>query len=126
MSVLIFPVCSRNDHPGNLPARHIGHLRTRRHHNDHHTARQIWDPGQDHRLADGVSETQEGCISFAEEKGYHFPLFFDTFSEGFTAYGISAIPLTVAVNANGKIVASHLGAMNESQLQDIINLLIKP
>ena len=34
--------------------------------------------------------------------------------------------LTVAVNANGKIVASHLGAMNESQLQDIINLLIKP
>ena len=28
-------------------------------------------------LADGVSETQEGCISFAEEKGYHFPLFFD-------------------------------------------------
>ncbi len=76
-------------------------------------------------LVDGSFETQEGTIAFAEDNGYSFPLFFDSEGEGAVAYGINAIPFTVAITANGRIAATHLGSMSEADLQELIDSLLK-
>ncbi|MBQ3391537.1 MAG: TlpA family protein disulfide reductase [Clostridia bacterium] len=75
-------------------------------------------------LADGAYETREGAIAFAENKGYSFPLYFDERGEASLAYGISAIPLTVVINADGQIVETHLGTMSSSELQVLINKVL--
>lgn len=75
-------------------------------------------------LADGAYETREGCIAFALDRGYSFPLYFDEFGEGSEAYGISAIPYTLVIDADGRIVDSHLGSMSSADLQKLIDALI--
>ena len=75
-------------------------------------------------LADGAYETREGAIAFAENKGYSFPLFFDELGEGAMAYGITAIPLTVVINADGRIVDTHLGTMSSEELQVLIDKVL--
>ena len=75
-------------------------------------------------LADGAYETRESAIAFAENQGYSFPLYFDELGEGSLAYGISAIPLTVAINADGRIVETHLGTMSSEELQVLIDKVL--
>lgn len=75
-------------------------------------------------LADGAYETREGAIAFAENKGYSFPLYFDELGEGTVAYEISAIPLTVVISAEGRIVETHLGTMSSDELQAIIDKVL--
>ena len=76
-------------------------------------------------LVDGGSETEESTRNFAAENGYSFPLYFDSSSEGMIAYGITAIPYTVAIDSQGNIVAVHLGGMTEEDLQSIMDDLLK-
>ena len=75
-------------------------------------------------LADGAYETREGAIAFAESKGYSFPLYFDELGEGAMAYGITAIPLTVVIYADGRIVDTHLGTMSSEELQVLIDKVL--
>lgn len=75
-------------------------------------------------LADGAYETREGAIAFAENKGYSFPLYFDELGEGSLAYSITAIPLTVVINAEGRIVDTHLGTMSSEELQVLIDKVL--
>ena len=75
-------------------------------------------------LVDGAYETREGAIAFAENQGYSFPLFFDELGEGAMAYEISAIPLTVVINAEGRIVDTHLGTMSSDELQALIDKVL--
>ena len=75
-------------------------------------------------LVDGAYETREGAIAFAENQGYSFPLYFDELGEGAMAYEISAIPLTVVINAEGRIVDTHLGTMSSDELQALIDKVL--
>lgn len=75
-------------------------------------------------LADGAYETREGAISFAENNGYSFPLYFDELGEGSLAYEIRAIPLTVVIDADGQIVETHLGTMSSEELQSLIEKVL--
>lgn len=75
-------------------------------------------------LTDGFYETRETAVSFAEDKGYSFPLFFDELGEGALAYGISAIPLTVVIDENGYLVDQHLGTMSSEELQELIDTIL--
>ena len=75
-------------------------------------------------LVDGAYETREGAIAFAENQGYSFPLYFDELGEGAIAYEISAIPLTVVINAEGRIVDTHLGTMSSEELQALIDKVL--
>ena len=72
-------------------------------------------------LTDGVSETVEGASAFLAEAGYTFPVFFDTQMQGSNTYQVSSIPATFFVNKKGKLVASHVGAMDETTLQNYLN-----
>lgn len=75
-------------------------------------------------LSDAYSETPEKALSFVQQNGYHFPLYFDTNGEGAIAYGVYAIPYTLAISADGRVISSHAGVMTREDLQAIIDLLL--
>jgi thiol-disulfide isomerase/thioredoxin len=74
-------------------------------------------------LTDGRRDTVESAKAYVEERGYTFPLYFDTESSGAIAYAVYSIPLTVFINADGNIQASRVGAMNEEMLYDYLEEL---
>lgn len=75
-------------------------------------------------LGDGSSSSDSNTIQFVDENGYSFPLFFDSYGEGAQGYDITAIPFTVAINAQGQIVTTHLGSMSEQELAEIMKQLL--
>ena len=75
-------------------------------------------------LGDGSSSSDSNTIQFVDENGYSFPLFFDSYGEGAQGYDITAIPFTVAINAHGQIVTTHLGSMSEQELAEIMKQLL--
>ena len=74
-------------------------------------------------LTDGRRDTVESAKAYVEERGYTFPLYFDTESSGAIAYAVYSIPLTVFIDADGNIQASRVGAMNEEMLYDYLEEL---
>ncbi len=75
-------------------------------------------------LADGKQETVEGAKDFVSAQGYTFPVYFDTESSAANAYGVSSIPMTVFINAQGEIVTYAVGMLNAATLQKGIDLLL--
>ena len=75
-------------------------------------------------LADGSQETVEAGSAFIKEQGYTFPVFYDTAMEGAYAYGVSGIPVTYFINAEGVFVAYYQGAMSAEILQQGIDMLL--
>ena len=75
-------------------------------------------------LTDGTNETVESASSYIAGQGYNFPVYYDTGFSGATAYGVSSIPLTLFIDANGDMVAYYLGAMSEDILLSGVALLL--
>ena len=75
-------------------------------------------------LVDGSYETEESASAFVDSMGYGFPLYFDVYGEGSRAYSVEYIPMTVVINANGRIVATHVGSMSEAELQDLVDQVL--
>lgn len=74
-------------------------------------------------LTDGQRETVEVAKSFIEEKGYTFPVYFDTKYEASYKYGISSIPQTFFLDANGNVVAQATGMITAAQLEQGIGMI---
>ena len=75
-------------------------------------------------LTDGGTETVESASAFIAEQGYTFPVYFDTAMEAAYAYGISAIPSTFFIGADGALVHRQVGMMDAETLQKAIDLLL--
>ncbi|MBO6053224.1 MAG: TlpA family protein disulfide reductase [Clostridia bacterium] len=75
-------------------------------------------------LTDGDRDTVESATAFTEEAGYTYPLYFDTDFSGAAAYAVNAIPLTVFIDAQGRLVSTHLGAMDGETLTAAIEDLL--
>ena len=75
-------------------------------------------------LTDGSQETVEKASAFIKEQGYTFPVFYDTAMEGAYAYGVSGIPVTYFINAEGVFVAYYQGAMTADILQQGMDMLL--
>lgn len=75
-------------------------------------------------LTDGVSETVDSVTEFVQENGYSFPVYFDTEGSAVQAYGLSAIPVTVAVGQDGRIVWSQVGAIDAETLEQVVQSLL--
>ena len=73
---------------------------------------------------DAMGETVQNGLDFVSANGYHFPLFFDSRNEGFSAYGTEYIPVTVAISADGGLVDIHVGGLSEQDLQSMIDQLL--
>lgn len=77
-------------------------------------------------LTDGAQETVDSASSFISGQGYTFPVYYDTDMEAAYAYGVSSVPVTYFIDAEGNFVAWGQGAMSGDILQKGIDMLINP
>ncbi|MEL7610260.1 MAG: TlpA disulfide reductase family protein [Bacillota bacterium] len=76
-------------------------------------------------LTDGSRETLKSAKSFIEDKGYTFPVYFDTELEAAYAYNTYSIPVTYFIDANGNIAASIQGIATKSKLLNKIETILQ-
>ena len=75
-------------------------------------------------LLDGQRETRNRVDAFMEENGYTFPLFFDSTGEAANAYGVTFIPVTFFINAEGYVAAGLQGAANSDVLRQGVDIIL--
>lgn len=76
-------------------------------------------------LTDGYRETANSVKDFLSETGYTFPVCYDIEEKAAKAYNVSSIPLTVAIDKNGNVYKTHLGTINETSLEKLIQTLLE-
>lgn len=75
-------------------------------------------------LTDGQQETVETASAFIEEKGYTFPVYYDTDIDAAMKYGVSAVPVSYFLDAEGNFVAWAQGALTADMLQQGMDMLL--
>lgn len=75
-------------------------------------------------LTDGQQETVETASAFIEEKGYTFPVYYDTDIDAAMKYGVSAVPVSYFIDAEGNFVAWAQGALSADMLQQGMDMLL--
>jgi len=75
-------------------------------------------------LTDGAQETVESASSYIETEGYTFPVYYDTDMEGAYTYGVSAVPVSYFIDAEGNFVAWAQGALSADMLQQGMDMLL--
>ena len=75
-------------------------------------------------LTDGQQETVESASKFITEKGYTFPVYYDTDMDAAAKYGVSAVPVSYFIDAEGRFVAWAQGALSADMLQQGMDLLL--
>jgi thiol-disulfide isomerase/thioredoxin len=75
-------------------------------------------------LTDGSRETVAGVTAFIAQLGYSFPVYYDTAGSAAAAYGISSIPTTIFIDAEGNVVSHAVGAINAQRLQQGIEQIL--
>jgi len=75
-------------------------------------------------LTDGQQETVESASAFLEEKGYTFPVYYDTDIDAAMKYGVSAVPVSYFIDAEGNFVAWAQGALTADMLQQGMDMLL--
>ena len=76
-------------------------------------------------LTDGQQETVESASAFIAEKGYTFPVYYDTDIDAAMKYGVSAVPVSYFIDAAGRFVAWAQGDMSADMLQQGMDMLLK-
>ena len=74
-------------------------------------------------LTDGVRETEDGAKAFVAENEYSFPVYCNIDGSAASAYRLYAVPQTVVIDAEGRIVHTQVGAMNEEMLTSLLETL---
>ena len=75
-------------------------------------------------LTDGRQETVESASEFIAEKGYTFPVYYDTDIDAAMHYGVSAVPVTYFIDAEGRFVAWAQGALSADMLQQGMDMIL--
>lgn len=68
-------------------------------------------------MTDGSQETVESATAFIMEKGYTFPVYYDTKMEGAYFYSVYSLPMTYFIDVNGNVVGSNRGMISGENLQ---------
>ena len=71
----------------------------------------------------GGRETLSNAKTFISEKGYTFPVFYDTDSDAAMTYSVYSLPTTYFIDAEGYLVAQATGAISADTLQRGIDLI---
>ena len=74
-------------------------------------------------MTDGGRETIATAEKYIASQGYSFPVYFDTKQEAAIEYGVSAIPTTYFINAQGHIIAYAAGAITAQHLEQGISMI---
>lgn len=68
-------------------------------------------------MTDGSQETVDSATQFITEKGYTFPVYYDTKMEGAYYYSVYSLPMTYFIDADGNVAASSRGMIIGENLQ---------
>jgi len=71
----------------------------------------------------GGRETLSSAKAFISEKGYTFPVFYDTDSDAAVTYGVYSLPTTYFIDAEGYAIAQATGAIDADTLQLGIDMI---
>ena len=71
----------------------------------------------------GGRETLGSAKAFISEKGYTFPVFYDTDSDAAMTYGVYSLPTTYFIDAEGYLIAHATGAISADTLQRGIDMI---
>ena len=71
----------------------------------------------------GGRETLGSAKAFISEKGYTFPVFYDTDGTAATAYNVYSLPTTYFIDAEGNLIAQATGAISADTLQRGIDMI---
>ena len=71
----------------------------------------------------GPCQTVEVAAEFVEEKGYAFPVFYDTAANAAMTYGVYSLPATYFIDAEGRGVAWASGTIDGETLQKGIDMI---
>ena len=74
-------------------------------------------------MTDGSRETLETAKSFVAESGFGFPVYYDTSYEAAMTYGVSSLPTTYFISAEGHLTAWAAGAIDMETLQRGIDMI---
>ena len=74
-------------------------------------------------MTDGQRETVEIAAAFIAQKGYTFPVLYDTESSAALTYGVYSLPTNVFIDAQGNPVAQATGAIDAATLQKGIDMI---
>lgn len=74
-------------------------------------------------MTDGSQETLETAKAFVEDSGYSFPVYYDTDIDAAMTYGVSSIPSTFFIDAEGHAVAWAQGMIDAETLQKGIDMI---
>ena len=70
-----------------------------------------------------LQEEAQPVQKFMTERKADLPVVLDTNGDAANLYGVRAIPTTVVVNAEGKVVYRKTGGVTKEELEDVINHL---
>ena len=76
-------------------------------------------------VTDGSWDTVDSAYPFIAENNYTFPVFYDTDISAASAYGVSSLPTTYFIDAEGNGVAYGMGAMDLETLMSGIDMIYK-
>lgn len=71
-------------------------------------------------ITDGMQETRETCDAFIKENGYTMPVLYEEVGQLSSLFGITGIPVTVVIDAQGYFKGGAIGAQ---PLEDTMRLL---
>ena len=74
-------------------------------------------------MTDGMRETQETAEAFLEKEGYTMPFFYDSEFSAVRAYGVTALPCTYFIDAQGHLITYATGAIDGETLRRGIGLI---
>lgn len=75
-------------------------------------------------VTDGAQETVEKASAFIAERGFTFPVYYDTELQAASAYNTSGLPVTYFLDAEGYFVAWQQGMLSAESLQKGIDILL--
>lgn len=73
---------------------------------------------------DGQRETQAMGESFIEEKGFTFPVYYDTEGNASETYQVYSLPTSVFIDKDGIIIVYYPGGLTAEMLQQGIDLVL--
>lgn len=68
-------------------------------------------------IAISLDEQPSDAAAFMQQKGYAFPAGYGNVNELAGKYDIQGIPTSLLLDAEGKVIATHIGAMSAAELE---------
>ena len=77
-----------------------------------------------HVIKVNLREDRAHVDNFMANNGLTFPVYFDTTGEASAIYGVRSIPFSVFIDADGFVVASAQGALNEATMRRGLQMVL--